>query len=131
MLTDKVVTQLRELLDGRAGVVGGPEPEALEGVVINPPAAHRVPFLLAGRRPAALARAARLGDGWVGYLISPDGFARARETLIAERQRLGVDQATFLHSMLVPVRMDGRDEGAQARASAAWSGVTSNGVTFP
>src|SRR5262249_23325612 len=105
--------------------------EALEGVVINPPAAHRVPFLLAGRRPAALARAARLGDGGVGYLISPHGFAQARQTLIEERDRLGLAPATFVHSMLLPIRLDDHDAGARARASAAWSAVTSNGVTFP
>jgi hypothetical protein len=31
----------------------------------------------------------------------------------------------------MPVRVDERDEGARGRASAIWSGVTANGVTFP
>src|SRR5438093_1578464 len=100
------------------------ERAGFHGVYVGDHVLHPRPLLVAGRRSASLARAARLGDGWVGYLISVNGFARARQTLIAERERLGLDPATFVHSMLVPVRIDDRDEGAKARASAAWSGVT-------
>jgi alkanesulfonate monooxygenase SsuD/methylene tetrahydromethanopterin reductase-like flavin-dependent oxidoreductase (luciferase family) len=120
--TDESVNTLRALLDGRPAGRRGP---------ITPAAAHRVPFLFAGRRPAALRRAARLGDGWIGYLISPSGLARARQALLEERSRLGLEPQGFRTGILLPVRVDDRDEGARARASAIWSGVTANGLNFP
>jgi alkanesulfonate monooxygenase SsuD/methylene tetrahydromethanopterin reductase-like flavin-dependent oxidoreductase (luciferase family) len=120
--TDESVHTLRALLDGHPVEGRGP---------ITPAAAHRVPFLFAGRRPAALRRAARLGDGWIGYLISASGLARARQVLLEERARLGLESQTFRTGILLPVRVDERDDGARARASAIWSGVTANGVNFP
>jgi alkanesulfonate monooxygenase SsuD/methylene tetrahydromethanopterin reductase-like flavin-dependent oxidoreductase (luciferase family) len=120
--TDESVTTLRALLDGHPAGRGG---------LITPAAAHRVPFLFAGRKPAAWRRAARLGDGWIGYLISPSGLARARQALLEERARLGFQEQAFRTGILLPVRVDERDEGARGRASAIWSGVTANGVTFP
>jgi alkanesulfonate monooxygenase SsuD/methylene tetrahydromethanopterin reductase-like flavin-dependent oxidoreductase (luciferase family) len=120
--TDDSVKTLRALLDGYPAGRRGP---------ITPAAAHRVPFLFAGRRPAALRRAARLGDGWIGYLISPSGLARARQDLLEERARLGLEPRAFRTGILLPVRVDEHDDGARARASAIWSGVTANGVTFP
>jgi alkanesulfonate monooxygenase SsuD/methylene tetrahydromethanopterin reductase-like flavin-dependent oxidoreductase (luciferase family) len=120
--TDDSVNTLRALLDGHPAGRRGP---------ITPAAAHRVPFLFAGRRPAALRRAARLGDGWIGYLISPSGLARARQALLEERTRLGLEEQAFRTGILLPVRVDEHDDGAGARASAIWSGVTANGVTFP
>ena len=120
--TDDSVSTLRALLDGQTAGRRGP---------ITPAAAHRVPFLFAGRKPAALRRAARLGDGWIGYLISPTGLARARQALLEERARLGLEQQAFRTGILLPVRVDERDDGARGRASAIWSGVTANGVAFP
>jgi alkanesulfonate monooxygenase SsuD/methylene tetrahydromethanopterin reductase-like flavin-dependent oxidoreductase (luciferase family) len=120
--TDNSVRTVRALLDGDPAGALGP---------ITPAAAHRVPFLFAGRRPAALRRAARLGDGWIGYLISPSGLARARQALLAERAHLGLEGQAFRTGILLPVRIDARDDGARGRASAIWSGVTANGVTFP
>jgi alkanesulfonate monooxygenase SsuD/methylene tetrahydromethanopterin reductase-like flavin-dependent oxidoreductase (luciferase family) len=120
--TDDSVNTLRALLDGHPTGRSGP---------ITPAAAHRVPFLFAGRKPGALRRAARLGDGWIGYLISPSGLARARQAVLEERARLGLEDQAFRTGILLPVRVDERDEGARGRASAIWSGVTANGVTFP
>jgi probable F420-dependent oxidoreductase len=51
---------------------GTPEPFAGEhyrlpsGLRTGPPPAHHIPLLVGGHSPAALARAARLGDGWLG-----------------------------------------------------------------
>jgi alkanesulfonate monooxygenase SsuD/methylene tetrahydromethanopterin reductase-like flavin-dependent oxidoreductase (luciferase family) len=125
--TEATVGILRRLLDGRdAHQAGWPD-----GFAITPPAAHRVPFLFAGRQPAALQRAARLGDGWIGYLLSPTGFARARQELMAERHRLGLENRKFRTGILLPVRVEDSDCGARTRASEIWSDVTANGATFP
>jgi alkanesulfonate monooxygenase SsuD/methylene tetrahydromethanopterin reductase-like flavin-dependent oxidoreductase (luciferase family) len=39
------------------------------------------PILIGGRSDAALARAARQGDGWVSYVVTSDGFARSLEKI--------------------------------------------------
>src|SRR5215472_3500478 len=35
------------------------------------------PIVVAGRKEAAMRRAARLGDGWMPYLVSPQAYARS------------------------------------------------------
>ena len=35
------------------------------------------PLLVSGRKAPAMRRAARLGDGWMPYLVSPDAYARS------------------------------------------------------
>lgn len=57
---------------------GAPEPFAGEhyrlppGLRTGPPPAHHIPLLVGGHSPAALARAARLGDGWLGQQSALD-----------------------------------------------------------
>src|SRR5690242_19956084 len=35
---------------------------------------HGPPLIVSGRKPPAMRRAARLGDGWMPYLVSPDAY---------------------------------------------------------
>ncbi|RRQ28988.1 TIGR03619 family F420-dependent LLM class oxidoreductase [Rhodococcus sp. Eu-32] len=51
------------------------------------PVRDSVPVVLGGNSTAALARAARLADGWYGANLTPDEFASTRATLI----ELGAD----------------------------------------
>ena len=55
----------------------------LNGVSMAPPPAQlpHPPVWVAGRRDAAMRRAARLGDGWLPYLYSPDRYRRSVETI--------------------------------------------------
>jgi len=87
------------------------------------------PVVFGGWHEASLRRAARLGDGWIGYLLNHDGFARRRRYLAEQRQQLDLT-APFTFGMLVPVLHDPA-EGASARAAALWSGLTQRSGAFP
>jgi alkanesulfonate monooxygenase SsuD/methylene tetrahydromethanopterin reductase-like flavin-dependent oxidoreductase (luciferase family) len=90
-LTEDAVVTLRAVLAG----------EALTEPPIRPVPYERVPIRFGGRRDPALRRAARKGDGWIGYLLSPEGFARSRDLLMEERSKLGA-QGDFSLSLLLP-----------------------------
>jgi alkanesulfonate monooxygenase SsuD/methylene tetrahydromethanopterin reductase-like flavin-dependent oxidoreductase (luciferase family) len=132
---EEALGQVRALLAGR------PVPSGPDGGdhrwVIAPAAGEAVPFLLAGHKEASLRRAARCGDGWIGYLLSPDGFARRRSALLAHRVESGAPAEAFTTGMLLPVlpvhpaRPDG-GVGARARATALWGTITANDdAAFP
>lgn len=53
------------------------------------------PLLVSGRRPPAMRRAARLGDGWMPYLISPSAYARSVATICGEAEAAGRDLSGF------------------------------------
>jgi len=62
------------------------------------PAPHQdggPPLIVAGRQPAAMRRAARLGDGWMPYLYSPRRYAESVVTIRAEAAALGRDLSGF------------------------------------
>lgn len=62
---------LRYLLsDVPAGVEVAPP--GLEGVALGPPVRSPLPILAGGHAPAALRRAARMGDGWHGVWLEPE-----------------------------------------------------------
>jgi probable F420-dependent oxidoreductase len=53
------------------------------------------PLLISGRRPAAMRRAARLGDGWMPYLVSPAAYARSVDAIRREASAIGRDLRGF------------------------------------
>jgi alkanesulfonate monooxygenase SsuD/methylene tetrahydromethanopterin reductase-like flavin-dependent oxidoreductase (luciferase family) len=85
-----------------------------------------VPFVFGGWNRAALRRAARLGDGWIGYLLAPDGFARRRALLLGERAALTRSADRFTTGMLLPV-----SSGSPTRAEREWATVTGMEAGFP
>lgn len=80
------------------------------------------PFVFGGWSDAALRRAARLGDGWIGYLLAPGSFARRHAQLLDER----AGAAPFTTGMLLPVSFD-----LPTRAAREWATVTANDVHVP
>jgi probable F420-dependent oxidoreductase len=54
-----------------------------DGASIDPKPVQKPgpPIWIGGRSDAALARAARQGDGWVSYVVTPEGFARNLEKI--------------------------------------------------
>jgi probable F420-dependent oxidoreductase len=67
------------------------------------------PLLVAGRKEAAMRRAARLGDGWMPYLVSPQAYARSVATITEAAAEAGRDLANFQWMMYLycSVRSDG------------------------
>jgi alkanesulfonate monooxygenase SsuD/methylene tetrahydromethanopterin reductase-like flavin-dependent oxidoreductase (luciferase family) len=94
------------------------------------PTAPEVPFLLAGWKDVSLRRAARCGDGWIGYLLGPDSFARRRSFLLACREELGRESEPFSTGMLLPVHVD-ESGRAHAAAAEAWAKLTDAKDGFP
>jgi alkanesulfonate monooxygenase SsuD/methylene tetrahydromethanopterin reductase-like flavin-dependent oxidoreductase (luciferase family) len=80
-------------------------------------------IVVAGRKEAAMRRAARLGDGWMPYLVSPQAYARSVSVIgdcarAAGRDLAGFEWMLFLYCS---VRRDGdqaRDDVAQFLGTA-------------
>lgn len=73
---DEAVAVVRSLLTGDPVDHEG-EFFALADVSVRPAPPRGVPLLVGGRSEAALRRAGRLGDGWLGLWVSPGRFAAA------------------------------------------------------
>lgn len=96
-----------------------------DGVRIHPAPARPggPPIVVTGRRPVAMRRAARLGDGWMPYLYSPERYARSADTIRAEAERLGRDLDGFTWYAYVFVSL-ADDERSARQEGAAFLGGT-------
>jgi alkanesulfonate monooxygenase SsuD/methylene tetrahydromethanopterin reductase-like flavin-dependent oxidoreductase (luciferase family) len=67
------------------------------------------PLVVSGRKEPSMRRAARFGDGWLPYLISPNAYARSVQTVQAEAESIGRDLSGFEWMMYLycSVRADG------------------------
>jgi alkanesulfonate monooxygenase SsuD/methylene tetrahydromethanopterin reductase-like flavin-dependent oxidoreductase (luciferase family) len=74
------------------------------------------PILVTGRKPVAMRRAARLGDGWMPYLYSPERYARSVATIRAEAAAIDRPLECFVWSVYLFVALD--DDGDRARSNA-------------
>lgn len=119
--TSEGVPLLRRLLAGETIHERG-RFNSFSGLRLQPSAPQPVPLLLAGRKRAALIRAATMGDGWIGAFHTASGFARDRETIIAERTRLQLPLDTYSFGMLLALYLDSSDVGSTDRALAAMMG---------
>jgi alkanesulfonate monooxygenase SsuD/methylene tetrahydromethanopterin reductase-like flavin-dependent oxidoreductase (luciferase family) len=95
---DESLRVLRELLTGAPVTFSG-EFFDLDAAVIAP-APPAIPIIIGGRSDAAIRRAGRLGDGWLGIWNSPRRFAAAVE-LAAQEADLAGRPAPARHGMQV------------------------------
>jgi probable F420-dependent oxidoreductase len=67
------------------------------------------PLIVSGRKEPAMRRAARLGDGWLPYLVSPNAYRRSTQTIRDEASTIGRDLEKFEWMMYLycSVRRDG------------------------
>ncbi len=67
------------------------------------------PLLVSGRKPPAMVRAARLGDGWMPYLMSPSAYAESVRTIRDEAEAIGrnLDGFEWMLYLYCSVRADG------------------------
>ncbi|HEY1574099.1 MAG TPA: LLM class flavin-dependent oxidoreductase [Pseudonocardiaceae bacterium] len=73
---DESLTVLRGLLTGSPVTLHGEFFDLTDAVVLPAPSIP-IPIVIGGRSDAAIRRAARLGEGWLGIWNSPDRFAAA------------------------------------------------------
>jgi alkanesulfonate monooxygenase SsuD/methylene tetrahydromethanopterin reductase-like flavin-dependent oxidoreductase (luciferase family) len=84
----------------------------LDDAVITPPST--VPVLVGGRSDAAIRRAGRLGDGWLGIWNSPRRFAAATTIAAQEAARVGRADPPARHAMQIWCGLADSKEAARA-----------------
>jgi alkanesulfonate monooxygenase SsuD/methylene tetrahydromethanopterin reductase-like flavin-dependent oxidoreductase (luciferase family) len=96
---DECLTILRQLLTGAPVTFHGQFFD-LDEAIITPPAGD-IAITVGGRSDAAIRRAGRSGDGWLGIWNSPRRFAAAVEMAAAEAARVGRPSPPARHAMQV------------------------------
>jgi len=113
---DECLQIVRGLQTGTAVTFDG-EFFHLDEVVIDPAPTPSVPLVVGGRSSAAVRRAGRLGDGWLGIWVSPERFATAVAETGQEAERVGRADVAWHHGMTVWCGFGhDADEGAAAVA---------------
>jgi len=110
---DECLAIVRELLTGKAVTCHGTFFD-LDEAVIAPAPAEPVPIIIGGRHDAAIRRAGRLGDGWLGVWNSPRRFAAAVEMAAEEAARAGRPDPPRRHAMQVWCGLAGSRQAARA-----------------
>ncbi|HWL41675.1 MAG TPA: LLM class flavin-dependent oxidoreductase [Ilumatobacter sp.] len=80
---DESLQILRDLAERGASSFQGTH-FALDDVRITPRPEPRIPIIVGGRSDRALRRAARFGDGWLGFACSPERFSTASKIVREE-----------------------------------------------
>jgi len=97
---DECLQILRALASGQ-GVSFDGEFYSLREALIVPAPSPPIPLVVGGRSDAAVRRAARFGDGWLGIWISPRRFASVAEQIAEQAADAGRDPGSFRHAMNV------------------------------
>jgi len=97
---DECLAILRQLLTGKPVTYHGRFFD-LDEAVIAPAPAEPAPIIVGGRSDAAIRRAGRLGDGWLGLWNSPRRFAAAVQLAAEEAARVGRPDPPTRHAMQV------------------------------
>ena len=114
---DECLTVLRELLTGQPVTFHGTFFDLDEAVIVPP--APGIPIIVGGRSDAAIRRAGRLGDGWLGIWNSPRRFAAAVEMAAGEAARAGRAAPPGRHAMQVWCGFADTREAARASLAPA------------
>jgi alkanesulfonate monooxygenase SsuD/methylene tetrahydromethanopterin reductase-like flavin-dependent oxidoreductase (luciferase family) len=97
---DESLAVVRQLLTGKPVTFHGVFFDVDE-TVIAPVPAGEIPIIVGGRSDAAIRRAGRLGDGWLGIWNSPGRFAAAVEMAAEEAARAARPGRPRRHAMQV------------------------------
>ena len=97
---DECLQILRGLADGTPLTFQG-EFFPLHDALIVPTPSPRIPLIVGGRSDAAVSRAARLGDGWLGIWVSERRFAAVRDQIARQAGAAGRDPSGFEHALNV------------------------------
>ena len=94
--TDESLEILRGLMTGEPFDYSG-EFFSLDQARIKPAISPAIPLIIGGRSNAALSRAARHGDGWVGAWCSAQRFAEAVDIIGTEAADIGRHDVAWQH----------------------------------
>jgi alkanesulfonate monooxygenase SsuD/methylene tetrahydromethanopterin reductase-like flavin-dependent oxidoreductase (luciferase family) len=97
---DESLQILRGLSDGTPVTFDG-EFFSLHEALILPAPSPRVPLIVGGRSDAAVRRAAKFGDGWLGIWVSPRRYRGVRDQIAREAIDAGRDANAFEHALNV------------------------------
>lgn len=91
----------------------------IDECLIVPAPTPPIPVLVGGRSDAAIDRAGRLGDGWLGTWCSPRRFSAAIEMCDAAATRRGRTGVVWRHKLQVWVGLDESHEAARRAVEVA------------
>jgi len=114
---------LRQLWRGEPVSCSGRYFGAFSEVSMQPPARQPggPPIWVGGRADAALARAGRLADGWISYVVTPKTYRAGLETIAAAAEAAGRQIDRFGTGHLLFARLDASYEQALDAAAATLS----------
>jgi alkanesulfonate monooxygenase SsuD/methylene tetrahydromethanopterin reductase-like flavin-dependent oxidoreductase (luciferase family) len=110
---NECLTIVRQLLTGTVTTFHGTFFD-LDDALIAPAPAAAIPIIVGGRSDAAIRRAGRLGDGWLGVWNSPRRFAAAVELAAQEAVAAGRPGPPSRHAMQVWCGLADSKEAARA-----------------
>jgi alkanesulfonate monooxygenase SsuD/methylene tetrahydromethanopterin reductase-like flavin-dependent oxidoreductase (luciferase family) len=116
--TDESLALLRRLLAG-APVDHEGAFYRLQAALVAPAPRPAVPVMVGGRSDAALRRAGRLGDGWLGLWLSDRRYAAAVSSVEAAAAECGRDPAAFEHGLNLWCALPGADGQGGTRLAEA------------
>ena len=114
---------LRELWSGEPVSYGGKYFGVFKDVAMQPPARQPggPPIWCGGRADAALARAGRLADGWISYVVTPDTYRAALQKISEAAGVAGRKLDRFGTGHLLFVRLDDTYDAALDSAATSLS----------
>ena len=114
---------VRRLWSGAPVTYDGRYFGAFSEVMMQPPARQRggPPIWCGGRADAALARAGRVADGWISYVVTPETYHTALARIAAAAETAGRQLARFGTGHLLFTRLDDSHERALNAAAASLS----------
>lgn len=116
--TNESLELVRELMTGQPVDFAGEFFEVSQARII-PAVEPSIPIIIGGRSNAALTRAARYGDGWVGAWCSARRFGEAVERIATEASELGRGDVAWQHGYQPWVGVADTREQAKTLVGAA------------
>ncbi len=92
-------------------------------ISIDPKPSVSPPIWVGGRRPPALRRAGRLGDGYISHMTAPDTYRANLETIQTHARQANRDALPFSTAALLFTVLDDRYEAALERAITMLEGM--------
>ena len=115
---EECLAVLRELLTGAPATFHG-EFFDLDDARVLPAPVDPIPIVVGGRSDAAVRRAGRLGDGWLGIWNSARRFGEVVEMIADEAGRAGRDDPPTRHAMQMWCGIADTKERARAHVAPA------------